>query len=161
MPGRVIQGLRGSRLGAVLNDDELHVLARYGRFERREAGEPIAAADGSDERVFVLQDGAVELGISMWSDGGHCGGDANFVLGRPGEPFGWARWVRPDRIAVMARAVEGVTLLALDLQHLSDSAVLLKVSQRMVQLLYGRLQEGGVCPPDVRGLLRWHPVAQA
>ncbi len=161
MPGRVIQGLRGSRLGAVLNEDELHVLAAHGRFERREAREPIVAADGCDERMFVLQDGAVELGVSMWSEGGHCGGDANFMLDRPGEPFGWARWVRPDRIAVMARAVEGVTLLALDIEHLDNSAVLLKVSQRMVQLLYARLQEGGVCPPDVQGLLRWQQPLHA
>lgn len=155
MPGRVIQGLRGSWLAPVLNEAELHVLAGCGRFERREAGEPIVGADGHDERMFVLQDGAVELGISMWSEGGHCGGDANFVLDRPGEPFGWARWVRPDRIAVAARALQAATVIALDLGHLGDGTALLNVSHRMVQLLYARLQEGGVCPPDVQGLLRW------
>ena len=161
MPGRVIHGLRGSRLAPVLNEDELHVLAGCGRFERREAGDPIVAADGHDERMFVLQDGAVELGISMWSQGGHCGGDANFVLDRPGEPFGWARWVRPDSIAVAARALRATTVIALDLGHLDDGAVLLNLSHRMVQLLYARLQEGGVCPPDVQGLLKWQHVPHA
>ncbi len=77
---------------------------------------------------------------------------------QPGVPGGWARWVRPDRITVTAAARSAVTVVALDLDKLDDGTTLLKVSQRMVQLLYARLQEGGVCPPDVQGLLKWQQI---
>lgn len=143
-----------------LSEAELHALANCGRIESYNQGDAIIAADGLDERVYLLQEGAARLGISMWSEGGRCGGEATFELAAAGEPFGWARWVRPDRITVTASARSATTVVVLDLDKLDDGTTLLKVSQRMVQLLYARLQEGGVCPPDVQGLLKWQQLLQ-
>jgi CRP-like cAMP-binding protein len=154
MAGRVIQALRHSKLVPSLTEAELRVLANCGRIESFKPGETVIAAGGPDERLFVFLEGEVRLVISMWSEGGHCGGEAAFDLTTPGEAFGWAMWVRSDRITVAATARKTTTLVALDLNRLGDATTLLKVSQRMVQLLYGRLQEGGVCPPDVQGLLK-------
>lgn len=154
MPGRVIQALRQSMLALSLTEAELRTLANRGRIESFEPGQTVVAGGGQDERFFVLAEGEVRLTLSMRSDGGHCGGEATLDLRTAGEPFGWAMWVRSERITAAATARKTTTLVALDLNHLGDATTLLKVSQRMVQLLYARLQEGGVCPPDIQGLLK-------
>ena len=102
----------------------------------------------------MLGEGHVRLTVTMWSEAGHCGGDAMFELSTPGEPFGWAAWVRPDRIAATANALQATSLIALDLERLGDAETYLKVQGRMLQFLYGRLQEGGICPPNIQGMLR-------
>jgi CRP-like cAMP-binding protein len=161
MSGRVIQALRSSVLARSFAEAELQVLANCGRIESFAAGDPVIPPGGRDERLFLLQEGEVQLKLAMVSDGGQCGGESAFGLTTPGETFGWGRWVRPDRIGVEATAETPTTAAVFDLEHLGDAATLLKVSQRMVQLLYGRLQEGGICPPDVQGLLKWQHLAYA
>jgi len=155
MAGRVIQALRHSVLAPPLSEAELRAVANCGRIESYDPGAAIIPADGLDERVYLLQEGDVRLSIFMGSEGGHCGGEASFELTTPGEAFGWGWWVRSERIKATAAARDAATLVVLDLRNLGDAATLLKVSQRMVFLLYARLQEGGVCPPDVQGLLKW------
>ena len=154
MGGKVIQALRASLLAPSLTEAELRALANCGRQASYASGETILAADGLDERLFVLGEGQVQLTITMWSEGGHCGGEAAFELSAPGEPFGWAMWVRSDRIAVAAYALQPTTLIALDLDRLGDAETFLKVQGRMLQSLYGRLQEAGICPPSIQGMLR-------
>ncbi len=161
MAGRVIQALRSSALARSLTEAELRVLANCGRIESFTPGTPVIHPGGRDERLFLLQEGEVRLHLSMSPDGGHCGGEAELRVVVAGETFGWGRWVRPDRIGVEATATTPTTTAVFDLEHLGDAATLLKVSQRMVQLLYGRLQEGGICPPDVQGLLKWQHLAYA
>jgi len=63
-------------------------------------------------------------------------------------------WVRSDRIAVAAYALQPTTLIALDLDRLGDAETFLKIQGQMLQLLYGRLQEAGICPPSIQGMLR-------
>lgn len=154
MGGKVIQALRASRLAPSLTEAELRALANCGRQASYAPGEKILTADGLDERLFVLGEGHVRLTVTMWSEAGHCGGDAMFELSTPGEPFGWAAWVRPDRIAATANALQATSLIALDLERLGDAETYLKVQGRMLQFLYGRLQEGGICPPNIQGMLR-------
>ena len=161
MSGRVIQALRASPLATTLSEAELRSLAGCGRLCEYSPGQVILEADGRDERLFVLREGQVAVQLTMWSEGGACGGEATFELDRPGEPFGWVAWVRPDRIVASARAVSQVSLVALDLGRLQDWQTFWKVKQPMLLRLYARLQESGICPPNVQGLLRLQHLAQA
>jgi hypothetical protein len=154
MAGKVIQTLRSSPLAASLSEAELRLLANCGRMLDLSSGQSILDATGLDERVFVLRQGSVSLRLAMWSEGGLCGGDTTFNLERVGDIFGWATWVRPDRITLEARALDAVSLVALDLDRMGDSQVFFKVSQWMLQNLYARLQESGICPPNIQGLLK-------
>jgi hypothetical protein len=52
------------------------------------------------------------------------------------------------------------SVAAFDLARLEDSGVFLQVSQRMLQLLYARLQEYGLCPPNVQALLKMKHLLQ-
>jgi CRP-like cAMP-binding protein len=154
MSGKVIQTLRASPLLTPLTEAEYMALANCGRIYKYSLGETVLQADGQDERMFILRDGRVALHLVMWTDGGQCGGEATLELALPGEAFGWATWVRPDRIAVSAHALEPVSLVVLDLEHLRDSQTFLKVRQRMLQNLYGRLEETSLCPPNMQMLLK-------
>jgi len=154
MSGKVLPVLRASPLAMTLSEAELRSLASCARIYEYSPGQVILEADGQDERLFVLRQGRVALQLTMWSEGGVCGGEATFELDRPGEPFGWAAWVRPDRIVASARAVSQVSLVALDLGRLKDWQTFWKVKQPMLLRLYARLQESGICPPNVQGLLK-------
>ena len=154
MAGKVIQTLRSSPLVNLLSEAELRLLANCGRLVTFAPGQIILDALGQDERLFVLRRGQVKIYLAMWSEGGQCGGDTTFNLDRAGDIFGWATWVRPDRITLEAQALDPVSLVALDLDRLGDSQVFFKISQWLLQSLYARLQEGGICPPNIQGLLK-------
>lgn len=161
MAGKVIQTLRNSPLATMLSEAELRSLASCGRLTTYSKGETILEESGSDERWFLLREGRVVLHLSMWTEIGQCGGEATLELTEPGEPFGWAGWIRPDRLSVSVRALETVSLVALDLLKLGDTQTFMKVSQRMLQLLYARLQECGICPPNISALLKMKHLLQA
>jgi len=160
MAGKVIQTLRLSPLASMLSEAELRLLANCGRMLMVECGETILEESGLDERLFCLREGRLALHLSMWTESGQCGGEATLELAEPGEPFGWAAWIRPDRLSVSVRALETVSLVALDLRKLGDTQTFMKVSQRMLQLLYARLQECGICPPNISGLLKMKHLLQ-
>ncbi len=153
MSGKVIQVLRTCPLAAALSEAELRLVANCGQVHEYAPGQFILEPGGQDERLFILRQGRVALQLKMWSDSDLCDGEAVLELATPGELFGWVAWVRPDRIAVAAQALEAVSLVAVDLERLGDTEVFMKVGQQLIVTLYARLQEGGVCPPNVAGLL--------
>lgn len=154
MSGAVIEALRTSPLlTGVFFGEEFEVLANCGVRCEYACGETVLDIDGQDERMFVLRKGCVRLHIEMQSEGGQCGGDATVELGKPGECFGWGAWVRPDRIAVKAVALEAVSVVALDLSRLHVPEIGWRLRLKMSQMLYGLLQECGLCPPHVAALL--------
>jgi CRP-like cAMP-binding protein len=154
MSGKVIQTLRASPLASVLSEAELRLLANCGRFYEYAPGDDILSADGPDERLFLLRQGRVTMHLTMPTETGQCSGEITTELALPGELFGWAGWMRPDRLGVSARASGSVSLVAIDLKKMNDTTTFLKVSQRVLQLLYARLQEFGLCPPNIQGLLK-------
>jgi len=154
MSGKVISALRASPLATNLSEAELRSLAGCGRLYEYSPGQVILEADGRDERLFVLREGRVSVHLIMWSKGGACGGEAIFELNQAGEPFGWTAWARPDRIAASARTVGQVSLVALDLGRLKDWQTFWHAREWMLLKLYARLQESGICPPNVQGLLK-------
>jgi len=46
------------------------------------------------------------------------------------------------------------------LAGLQDTETFFKVTQRMLQLLYARLQECGLCPPNIQALLKMKRLLQ-
>jgi CRP-like cAMP-binding protein len=154
MAGKVIQTLRLSLLATVLSEAELRLLANCGRILTVGRGETILDVSGLDERFFLLREGRLSLHLVVWTESGQCGGEAILELASPAEPSGWAAWMRQDFLAVSAFAIEPVSLVAFDLQSLGDTQTFMKVSQRMLQILYGILQEHGLCPPNIQAWLR-------
>jgi len=160
MSGKVIQTLRNSPLATILSEAELRMLASCGRIYEYAPDQNIVSADGQDERLFLLREGQVDLHLTVNTETGQCSGEVHIELGLPGEPFGWAAWMRPDRVGVSARTLGDASVAAFDLARLEDSGVFLQVSQRMLQLLYARLQEYGLCPPNVQALLKMKHLLQ-
>ena len=130
------------------------MLANCGSLHEYVPGQAILAANGQDERLFVLRQGQVVLHLTMNTETGQCSGEITTELTLPGELFGWAGWMRPDRLGVSARALGSVSLVAFELTRMGDTGAFLKVSQRVLQLLLARLQEYGLCPPNVQALLK-------
>jgi CRP-like cAMP-binding protein len=161
MSGKVVQALRASPLATFLSEAELRMLANCGRIFEYAPDQNIGSADGQDERLFLLREGKVDLHLTVNTRTGQCSGEVHVELSSSGEPFGWAAWMRPDRVGVSARALGSVSVAAFDLARLGDSGTFLRLSQRMLQLLYARLQEYGLCPPNVRALLKMKHLLQS
>ncbi len=155
MSGKVIQTLRNSPLAPFLSEAELRMLAGCGRIHEYAPDQELVSADGHDESLFLLREGKVDLYLAFLAETDLCSGDAHFELSAPGEPFGWAAWIQSDSVGVSARALEATSLVVFDLRRLGDSKVFRKVSLRMLELLYARLQEYGICPPNVQALLKF------
>jgi len=160
MSGKVIQTLRKSPLASILSEAELRMLANCGSIYEYAPGQTVVSADGQDERLFLLRQGQVALHLTMNTETRQCSGEIATVLTMLAEPFGWAAWMRPDRLGVSARALGSVSVVAFDLTRLGDTGTFLKVSQRVLQLLYARLQEYGLCPPNVQALLKMKRLLQ-
>jgi CRP-like cAMP-binding protein len=154
MSGKVIQTLRSSSLATFLSEAELRMLAGCGRIHQYDTGQVIVSADGQDERLFLLREGKVDLHLIVNTETGQCSGNTHVELSSHGEPFGWAAWMRAERVGTSARALGTVSVAAFDLARLGDTGTFLKLSQRVLQLLYARLQEYGLCPPNVQALLK-------
>lgn len=131
------------------------MLAGCGRIHDYTDYQDIVSAGGVDERLFVLREGKVGLHLIINTETGQCSGDAHIELSAPGELFGWAAWMRAERVGISATALGAVAIVALDLARLEDSQIFLKLSTHMLGLLYTRLQEYGICPPNVQALLKF------
>lgn len=161
MSGKVILTLRTSPLATFLSEAELRILASCGRIFEYAPDQNIVSSDGQDERLFLLRKGKVDLHLTVNTGTGQCKGEVHVELSSPGEPFGWAAWMRQDRVSVSARALGAVSVAAFDLTRLGDTGTFLKLSQRMLQLLYARLQEYNLCPPNVQALLKMKHLLQS
>jgi len=161
MAGKVIQTLRLSPLATILSEAELRLLSNCGQILTFGRGETVLDGSGLDERFFLLREGRLALHLKVWTDSGQCGGETEFELASPGESFGWAAWMREDFLTVSAYAAEPVSLVAFGLQRLGDTQTFMRVSQRMLQLLYGILQEHGLCPPNIRAWLKMRRLLMA
>jgi CRP-like cAMP-binding protein len=161
MAGKVIQTLRHSPLATILSEAELHLLASCGHLKSYRQKDIIFEESGLDENLYLLRKGQLSLHLSVWTETGQCGGEAGFKLALPGEAFGWGAWMRHEFLSVSAIALAPLSLVVLDLQRVNDSQSFMKVSQRMLQILYGILQEYGLCPPNIQAWLNMKRLMQA
>lgn len=155
MSDKVIQTLRESPLAYFHTEAELQILANSGQIQEVAAGQEIVSANGRDESLFLLQEGKVDLYLTLIAKTPQCSGNTHVELSTAGEPFGWAAWLRPDGVGISARAVEPTSLVVFDLKRLGDTGIARKISIRMLELLYARLQEYGICPTNVQALLKF------
>ncbi|NMC12588.1 MAG: cyclic nucleotide-binding domain-containing protein [Chloroflexi bacterium] len=160
MSGKVIQTLRKSSLASMLSEAEMRMLASCGRIYEYLPEQNIFSGDGHDERLYLLRDGKVDLRLIVNTETGQCRGKVHVELNTPGEPFGWAAWINSNHIGASARALGVVSVAALDLAKLEDTNIFFKLSLRMSQLLYARLQEYGICPPNIQALLQMKHLLQ-
>ena len=137
---------------APLEEHELRQVAAASRRREAAAGEILFAHGQQDTRFYVLQRGRVVVHLKFMS-GKRCKGETSIVLSRRGQTLGWSALIRGDRISASARCLEDSSFVAVDLRRLAPGELALKVYRRLVQQLYGLLQEAGLCPPNPRALL--------
>jgi len=150
--GKVLRALRSSPLLAPLADNELLSIAQASREMICEPEIPIFARSGWAERVYVLQEGKIEMHVSL-RPGSRCGGETMTVIDHPGQAFGWSALVEEDRLSIGARCAERTRLIAIDLKRLTHPVRLL-ILKRLVFYLFAFLQELGLCPFNLANLVK-------
>lgn len=152
MKSGVIGTLRRSPILAPLEENELRQVAAASRGRELAPGEILFAHGQPDRHFYILQRGRIALQLRM-SLGRRCGGETRILLDRPGQTLGWSALVRAERISASARAIETTSVVVVDLERLARVELALRIYRRLVQQLYGLLQETGLCPPDLKSLL--------
>lgn len=152
MKNDLISTLRSSAVLAPLEANELKQVLAASRRQELAAEEMLFAHGQQDPYFYILEKGRIALQLRMRL-GKRCGGEARFVLQQPGQTLGWSALVRVERISTSARILEPASLVAVDLRRLTQWELALKVRRRLVQQLYGLLQEAGICPPDLQAVL--------
>lgn len=160
MSEKIIQTLRTSPLATFLNEAELRMLADCGRICEYPAGQDIVSTKNRDKRLFLLEKGKVDLHLNVLEKTGDCDGNAHIELNTPGKLFGWAAWIRADRLEISARAEDTVLATVFDLECLRDGNHFLKLGYHMLELAYAYLQEYGICPPNVQALSKFKKLQQ-
>lgn len=161
MSEKIIQTLRASPLATFLDEAELRMLADCGRVHEYAADQDIVLAEDRNKRLFLLEKGKVDLHLNVLEKTGQCDGNAHIELNTPGELFGWAAWIRADRVEISARAEETVLATVFDLERLGDGKHSLKIGYHMLELVYAHLQEHRICPPNVQALLKFKKLLQS
>ena len=151
MARSIIDALRRCAQTRWLSESELHDLAECGRPCVYAAGETVL--DPTDVCLCILLRGRVRLSIHMKRAGGQCGGETTLELMTPGVAFGWGKWVDSARIAISACAVTSVTVVRFEMADRLCTSSFTALGLQMVLHLYGLLQEGGLCPPNVGAFL--------
>lgn len=113
-----VESLRCCDLFVGLTDEELAQVATLGREEAYQPGAVICAEHGHAESLFVLHSGRVEVCIHLRSS---ASADCCVTIEEiePGKVFGWSSLVAQRRFTASVRALEPVTLIALDAAQLS------------------------------------------
>jgi hypothetical protein len=138
---------------AALSPAELEAVARASRPvvcdpEQR----PFFSRANTKGHVYILEAGKVAVSVSLRADA-RCGGQAKVLLDHKGQAFGWSALVRADRLRTRPRCVARTRMIEVDLKRLSP-ALRLKVFKRVTVYLYAVLQDLGLCPFNLKGLVR-------
>jgi len=152
MESDLISTLRSSTVLAPLEAKELKQVLAASQRQGLAVEEILFAHGQQDTHFYVIEKGRIALQLRMRL-GKRCGGEARLVLQRPGQTLGWSAVVHVERISTSARILEPTSLVAVDLRRLTQVELALKVRRRLVQQLFGLLQELGICPPDLGALL--------
>jgi CRP-like cAMP-binding protein len=156
MSGKIMRALRSCAQTRWLEERELHRLASCGRLYAYASGEMILHPE--DVCLCILQRGRVRLSIRMAQEGEQCGGEATLELATPGVAFGWGKWVDPTHLAVSARATTPVIVARFEMAAQLCESGFATLGLQMILHLYGLLQEGGICPPNVGTFLELEQI---
>jgi CRP/FNR family cyclic AMP-dependent transcriptional regulator len=117
-----IETLRKCELFPGMSDDELAEIASITVQETYPPGALICAEQEQASRLFILQQGSVQLRIRIRSSL-EPSGEATIEEVEPGRIFGWSSLVKQRLFTASARALEPVTVLVIkadDLNALFD-----------------------------------------
>ncbi len=139
-----IEALHGCELFVGLQEAELEQLAAIACAQTYQAGEPIFAERELADRLYILQTGRVRVHMRLRSPL-EPEGDVTVEEVEPGRVFGWSSLVKQRRFTASARALEPVTLLAIegsDLQALFDQNAHLGfvVMKQLAEVIASRLR---------------------
>ena len=113
-----IEQLRPCELFSELKDDELVLIAPLCQEERYSVGDTIIKADEPAVRLFILQEGRVQLRIRLRS-GVELSGDVTIEDLEPGQIFGWSSLVRQERFTATGQVTEPAVVLSIDAHDLN------------------------------------------
>lgn len=113
-----IEDLRRCELFPELSDEELAQIATIAQEQIYRAGELICAEQEVADRLFILQQGRVQLHVRLDSNL-EPNGEATIEEVEPGRIFGWSSLVKQRRFTASARALEPVTALVIEANDLN------------------------------------------
>jgi len=113
-----IDQLRRCELFSELEDDELALIVPLCHEERYSVGDTIIEADEPALRLFILQEGRVQLRIRLRS-GVELSGDVTLEDLEPGQIFGWSSLVRQERFTATGQVTEPAIVLSIDAHDLN------------------------------------------
>jgi len=136
--------LRPCELFTGLTDQELAEIAAIAREEAYQCGEMIFAERGLAERLFILQDGRAQLQIHLRSSL-QPDGEVTIEDVEPGRIFGWSSLVNQRRFTASARALEPVTVIALNADEMNalfnrDAHIGFVVMKQLAEVIASRLR---------------------
>jgi CRP/FNR family transcriptional regulator len=139
-----VEVLRCCELFAGLRDDDLAEIAAIASLEEYQAGEEICGEQQEADRLFILQQGRVEIHIRLRSLA-EPDGEAIIEEVEPGRIFGWSSLVKQRRCTASARALApstAVVIKARDLNALFDrnSHVGFLVMKHLAEVIASRLR---------------------
>lgn len=149
--GNLLNVLKASPVLAALSPAELQAVANASRRVTCDLGRPFFVGADAKEETYVLEEGQVAVWVHL-RPGERCGGQTTAIMDHAGQTFGWSALVREDRLTGRARCVARTRLIVVALRNLA-SPIRLKMLRRLATYLFALLQELGLCPFNLAGLL--------
>jgi len=113
-----VEALRSCELFTGLSDEELEQIIALAAVETYEAGQEIFAERQPADRLFILSSGRVQMRIHL---GSSLRPDRELTVEEvePGRIFGWSSLVTQQRFTASARALQPVTVIAVEAADLN------------------------------------------
>lgn len=136
--------LRSCELFSTLSDSELAELATIATTETYDAGQVICSEQEVARRLFILQDGCVQLHINVRSSV-QSDEDVTMEEVEPGRVFGWSSLVRQRQFTASACAVDPVRLIIFSADDLNalfdrDAHTGFVVMKQLAEVIASRLR---------------------
>jgi CRP/FNR family cyclic AMP-dependent transcriptional regulator len=147
-----VEALRCCELFPGLSDEELARIAGIACEEAYQPGDLICAEQDVANRLFILQEGRVQVRVRLRS-ALQPGGEATIEEVEPGRIFGWSSLVKQRRFTASARALEAVWLLVIQAEDLNalfdrDRHIGFVVMKQLAEVIASRLRHTReVCEP--------------
>jgi len=132
-------------LFAGLTEEELGLIAPLCHEEVYNPGETICAEQDAAEKLYILQEGRVEIQTRLRSEA-ELSGEAVFEEAEPGRVFGWTALVKQQQFTATVRALDRTRVTAIrgsDLKALFDqhARIGFVVMKRLADIISSRRRQ--------------------